>query len=59
MLTRTIHWGHVVDLILKLAACVLVAAFIVWLLVNLATGCGNADGVCILHPTIPTPEVNQ
>ena len=54
MLTRTIHWGHVVDLILKLAACVLVAAFIVWLLVNLATGCGNADGVCILHPTIET-----
>ena len=57
MLTRSIHWHHIADLALKLCGCVLVAAFIVWMLVNLVTGCGNVDGVCILHPTIPTPEV--
>ncbi len=59
MATHTTHWQHVADLAMKLCGCVAVAAFIVWMLVNTVTGCGNVDGVCVLHPTISAQEVIQ
>ena len=59
MASRTIHFNHVVDFTLKVLGCLIVAAFVAWMILNWLAGCGERfptvdggyiDGVCILHP---------